>query len=126
MSITIIDGEKQKRMRLLDQFLERAYERQKAEKEVSDSLRQKRERLVDRVLHNDRLRGEEKEKIIQGIQQGPMPLKKDMKKKIKVVSSGSEGYEQAKRLMQNIHVEEIKVDIEEGKIKQVTHRIKKW
>ena len=83
MSIIIIDGSKRKKYKILDSFLERAYQRQQAEKEFSENLQRKRQTFIDKILNNDKIRSEEKQRIIDLCNAGkPMPLKEEAKSRL--------------------------------------------
>ena len=126
MSIIIIDGSKRKKYKILDSFLERAYQRQQAEKEFSENLQRKRQTFIDKILNNDKIRPEEKQRIIDLCNAGkPMPLKEEAKKQIRIVNSGTSGYFRSKDLIKDIKVEEIRVKIKDDKIKEIIHGVKK-
>jgi len=126
MSIIIIDGSKRKKYKILDSFLERAYQRQQAEKEFSENLQRKRQTFIDKILNNDKIKPEEKQRIIDLCNAGkPMPLKEEVKKQIRIVSSGISGYFRSKNLIKDIKVEEIRVKIKDDKIKEIIHGVKK-
>jgi len=125
MSIVIIDGSKSKKYKLLDSFLERAYQRQQAEKEFSEEIQRKKQSFIERVINDDKLRADEKERIIRSYNAGkPIAIKNDWKKNVKIVSSGKEGYFKARDFVKDIKVEELKVKIKDDKIKEIIHGVK--